>query len=117
MTDPPKVAAARIEVERRRARVMDTAQQLQHRLSPNVLARDAWDGAKEKGASLAEDAVDVVRANPVTAGGIVAAVAMFLAREPLMDLAGQIVDSIKGKRKPRRKPRTKTKESDTETVQ
>jgi hypothetical protein len=117
VTDTPQVVAARIEAERRRARLMDTAQQLQHRLSPNVLARDAWDGAKEKGASLAEDAVDAVRSNPVTAGGIVAAIAMFLAREPLMDLAGHVVDGVKGKRKPRRKAKSKTEKSDTETVE
>jgi hypothetical protein len=96
---------------------MDTAQQLQHRLSPNVLARDAWDGAKEKGASLAEEAVDAVKARPLTAGGVVAALAMFLAREPLMDLAGQLADTLKGRRKARRKPRTKSRESDTETVE
>ena len=44
-----------------RARLMATAQELQERLSPKTLARDAWQGAKEKGADLAEDAVDAVK--------------------------------------------------------
>ena len=89
--DTPEIAAARIEAERRRARLMATAQELQDRLSPKTLAKGAWQGAKEKGADLAEDAVDAVKARPLAATGVVAAITMFLAREPLMDLAGSIV--------------------------
>ena len=80
---------------------MATAQELQERLSPKVLAKDAWQGAKEKGADLAEDAVDAVKARPLAATGVVAAITMFLAREPLMDLAGKLVDSVGDKRKTR----------------
>lgn len=111
--DQPQVAAARIEVERSRARLMATAHELQHRVSPGTLARDAWQGARNKGADLAEDAVDAVRARPVAAGGAIAAIALFLARHPLMDLGGKLVDGVSGKR--RRNTRTKTK--DTETVE
>jgi hypothetical protein len=107
MTDTPEVAAARIAVERSRARVMATAQELQDRLSPRTLARSTWEGAKEKGADLAEDAVDAVRARPVAATGVVAALAMFLAREPLMDLAGKVAGSVGDKRKTRKTTRTK----------
>ena len=112
--DEPQVAAARIEVECSRARLMATAQELQHRVSPGTLARDAWQGAKNTGADLAEDAVDAVRARPVAAGGAVAAIALFLARHPLMDLGGKIVGGVAGKR--RSKPR-KQKTKDTETVE
>ena len=112
MTDTPEVAAARIAVERSRARVMATAHELQDRLSPKTLARSTWQGAKEKGADLAEDAVDAVRSRPVAATGVVAALAMFLAREPLMDLAGKVAGSVGDKRKT---PRTrKTKQAQTE---
>lgn len=114
MTEPPEVAAAKIEAERRRARVMATAQELQERLSPKVLASNAWQGAKEKGADLAENAVDAVRARPVATGGIVAAITMFLAREPLMDLAGKFVGSKKT-RKTRRKAPTKSPSRQDET--
>ena len=72
---------------RARARLMSTAHELQDRLSPEMFAKDAWEGAKEKGADLAEDAVDAVKARPLAATGVVAAIAMFLAREPLFDLA------------------------------
>ena len=114
MTGSPEIAAARAEAERRRSRLMATAHELQVRLSPGTLAKDAWQGAKEKGADLAEDAVDAVRARPFAATGVVAAITLFLAREPLMDLAGKLIDEAKGKsRKPRRAP---TKEK-TETAE
>jgi len=109
MTDIPEIVAARAEAERRRSRVMATAHELQGRLSPGTLARGAWQGAKEKGADLAEDAVDVVRTRPLAATGVVAAITMFLAREPLMDLAGRLVDGAKGKSKKRRKAPQKEK--------
>lgn len=99
MTETPEIAAARIEVERRRARLMATAHELQHRLAPSTLARNTWEGAKEKGADLAEDAVDAVRARPLAATGVVAAVTMFLARAPLMDLAGKLTGSSKDKKR------------------
>lgn len=113
MTDTPEIAAARSEAERRRARLMATAHELQDRLSPKTLARDAWEGAKGKGADLAEDAVDAVRARPLAASGVVAAITMFLAREPLIDLAGKLVDGAKGKTRKRakaHKPKTEAAE-------
>jgi hypothetical protein len=112
--DTSEIAAARIEVERSRARVMATAQELQERLSPKTLARGAWQGAKEKGADLAEDAVDAVRARPLAATGVVAAITMFLAREPLIDLAGKIASGVGEKRKTRKSRKVKAKQDDTE---
>ena len=116
--DPPEVAAARIEAERSRARLMATAHQLQDRLSPKTMARDAWEGAKIKGADLAEDAVDAVRTRPVAATSVVAALALFLARQPLLDLAGKLADGVTGKggRKKRRKTKAQ-QEQTTETVE
>lgn len=112
MRDTPEIAAARIEVERRRMRLMSTAHELQDRLSPRTLARNTWQGAKEKGADLAENTVDAVRTRPLAAGGVVAAITMFLAREPLMDLAGKLVG---GEPKRSRKARTtRAKEDSTE---
>ncbi len=118
MKDSPEIVAARVEAERARVNMLATAQELQERLSPRTLARDAWEGAKIKGADLAEDAVDAVRARPVAATGVVAAIALFLAREPLMDLASKIVDGVAAK-KPRRKSKKQTteKQSDTEAVE
>ena len=120
MTDTPEVAAARSEVERRRSRVMATASELQERLSPKTLAKGAWEGAKEKGAGLAEDAVDAVKSRPLATTGVIAAIAMFLAREPLIDLAGKVVDGVGEKRKTRKSRGTRkpsTKQSETEKTQ
>jgi hypothetical protein len=119
--DTPAIAAARIEAERSRARLMTTARELQERLSPATLAKGAWEGAKTKGADLAEDAVDAVRKRPAVASGVVAAIALFLAREPLIDLAGKVADGVTAKKGSRKKPvkkiEKKTQEKDTETVE
>ena len=94
MSDTPKVAAARIEVERSRAELIETARDLQARLQPKVLANEAWEKAKMKGADLAEDAVDAVAKRPVAVGGVVAALAMFLAREPLKKATVKFYDAM-----------------------
>ena len=110
MKDTPEIIAARADVERSRTRLMSTAHALQDRLSPKTLARNTWQGAKEKGADLAENTVDAVRSRPLTATGVVAAITMFLAREPLIDLAGRVV----GRGKKKSPSRRKAKEDETE---
>ena len=105
--DSPQVAAARIKADKARAELMETAHVLQQRLSPAVLAQNAWDGAKSKGADFAEDAVDAVRKRPAIASGIVAALALFLAREPLMEAAGKLAGGAKAKRKARKASKAK----------
>jgi hypothetical protein len=111
MIDPPKVFAARIEVERTLAALLDTAKELQQRLQPRSLASEAWDKAKIKGADLAEDAVDAVKKRPVAVGGVVAALTMFLAREPIKDAAVGLYDAMTSSKEPKRKTAAlKTKE-------
>jgi hypothetical protein len=103
MTDTPKVVAAQIEVERTRAALMETARELQQRLQPKTLASEAWEKAKVKGADLAEDAVDAVKSRPVAVGGVVAALTMFLAREPIKDAAVKLYDAMTSKEEPKAK--------------
>lgn len=111
----PEVTAAKLKAERARSQLMGTANRLQTRISPGTLASNAWQDAKDKGADLAENAVDAVRKRPVAATSVVAAIALFLAREPLMDLAGKVASGVKRKvpkkiqPKPRPKPRTRPK--------
>jgi len=118
MRDTPEIVAARAEADRRRSRLMGTAEQLQERLSPKRLTRDAWEGAKDKGADIAENAVDAVRSRPIAAGGTVAAIALFLAREPLIELAGKLTKSFSTKRATKKQAKTsrRTKQS-TETAE
>jgi hypothetical protein len=95
---------------------METARELQERLSPGTLAQNAWAGAKSKGADWVEDAVDAVKQRPAIASGVVAALALFLAREPLIDMAGKVADGVKTRRKAK-KPKAKKKHKDTETIE
>jgi ElaB/YqjD/DUF883 family membrane-anchored ribosome-binding protein len=115
MKETPQIIAARAEVDHRRSRLMAAAHELQERLSPRTLARNTWEGAKERGADIAENTVDAVRARPVAAGGVVAAITMFLAREPLFDLAGRMVGRGKKKDQKTQRPKAKAKAKKTET--
>jgi hypothetical protein len=103
VSDPAKVAAARIEVERAKGALLDTARELIERFQPHNLVDDLWESAKDKGADLAENAVDAVAKRPVAIGGAVAALAMFLAREPLKKATVKFYDAMT----PLFEPRTK----------
>ncbi len=120
--EAPEVAEARRKADQARAKLMATVEELidfgedlQQRLQPSHLARDAWEAAKSKTADVAEDAVDAVRKRPVAASGAVAALALFIAREPLMDLAGKLMSS-KGKPKPAKARKPKTRKVKVEKV-
>ena len=104
MTTPPKILTAQIEVERAKAALIDSARELQVRLEPKTLASEAWEKAKNKGADLAEEAVDAVKARPVAVGGVVAALAMFLARAPIKDAAVKIYDAMTSSNEPEPEP-------------
>lgn len=101
MSVSPKIVAARIEVARARAALIDSARELQVRLEPRTLATEAWEKAKNKGADLAEEAVDAVKSRPVAVGGVVAALAMFLARAPIKDAAVKIYDAMTSSDEPK----------------
>jgi Protein of unknown function (DUF3618) len=117
--EPPSVLAARAEVEIARKRMLDTLGELQRQFAPRALVREAWETAREKGAELAEETVDAVKARPLAATGVVAAITMFLAREPLMELAGKLVGGVSDKRKARKSGRAKTRttQSKSEAVE
>jgi hypothetical protein len=116
--DTAEITAARIAAEVARTKLFATAEELQERLSPKTLAKGAWEGAKSKGADVAENAVDAVRSRPLAATGVMAAITLFLAREPLMDLAGKLAHGFSAKRetKKRTKPSSRAKK-DTEAVE
>ena len=94
MREPEPIRAARAEVEARKAEIIDTVRELQQRLQPATLASGAWEAAKNKGANLAEDAVDAVRSRPVAVGGVAAALGLFLARAPIKDVARRFYDGM-----------------------
>ena len=112
-----RIIEAQAIVAEAREALIDTARELQQRLQPKTLVREAWESAKIKGADIAEDAVDAVKRRPVATGGIIAAVAMFLAREPIKDgiarlYGGMTSDDQEAPPKtPVRKPATPRKRS------
>src|SRR5688572_15296623 len=89
-----RLAAAEGEVERAREQMVATARELAQMLAPKTIARNVWEGAKVKGADLAEDAVDAVKRRPVAATGLIAAVTMFLAREPIKNGIVSLYDAM-----------------------
>ena len=111
-----KIAAAEAEVEERRSALLDTIDDLTDMFEPRKIVHEVWEGAKIKGADIAEDAVDAVKRRPVAASGAIAAIAMFLAREPIKDGIVSIYDAMTSKKKAKpapikktiTKPRTKT---------
>ena len=96
----PCITEAETKVADAREALIDTARELQQRLQPKTLAREAWESAKVKGADLAEDAVDAVKRRPVATGGVIAAIAMFLAREPIKDGVSRLYDAMTSKDEP-----------------
>lgn len=107
--EPPEVVAARINAERARGRMMDTARELQVRLNPGTIANNAWADAKSKGADMAEQAVGAVKQRPALAGALVGALTLFLAREPLIDMAGDFKDKVASKRRAKSAAKRRTK--------
>ena len=61
------------------------------RLRPGNLAGEAWDGVKEKSASMADDAVEAVKARPGMVSLALGAVALFFARKPIGRAVGGLV--------------------------
>jgi hypothetical protein len=116
MTDDP-VRDAEFEVDQARAKMIATSQEILRQLQPHRLMEEAWETAKEKGADLAENAVDAVSRRPVAAGAVVAGIVAFLAREPLMDLAGKLASGVKNKRADRKRRKTPAKNSETEAAE
>ena len=114
----PRIVEAEARVSDAREALINTARELQQRLAPRTLARDAWESAKVKGADIAEDAVDAVKRRPVATGGIVAAIAMFLARDPIKHQVSRLYDAMTSKDEPQdtakapaRKPAPRRKRS------
>lgn len=97
MTAESRIVAAEIEVERARAALIDTVREVRTRFEPQKVVNEMWEKAKIKGADLAEEAVDAVTSRPVAVGGVAAAIAMFLAREPIKDAAVKIYDAMTSK--------------------
>ena len=98
-----RILIARVEADEARRRLAATLDVLQERLKPAALANQAWSGVREKGGEIADGAFQAVKDRPVAVSGLVAAFALYLAREPLASAASRLL-SANGKAKSRGKP-------------
>ena len=84
---------AQTDVEQAKKRLAATLGTLQHRLSPGTLMTNAWDGVREKSGAVADDAMQAVKDRPMTMSGVLAALIIFLARDPLWRLVSSLFGS------------------------
>ena len=109
-----RVRAAELDVDRARSKLIGTLHELSRQFEPHRLMQEAWEKAKDKGADLAEDAVDAVSRRPLAASAVVAGLVAFLARDTLINAAGKLVNGAKGKSRKRRKTPQKQNTEATE---
>ncbi|MBV9840688.1 MAG: hypothetical protein JOY99_03975 [Sphingomonadaceae bacterium] len=89
MSDP-KVKVAEARVAAAKARLTATAGEIQRRIKPDSLVREAVEGVREKSSEIAEDAVAVAKARPGTVASAVAGVAALTLRKPIGRLARRL---------------------------
>jgi hypothetical protein len=78
------------DAEAARARLSSTLGALQYRLRPGRIASNAWEGVKDKGTGIADDAVQAVKARPRIVSGVLAGFTLFLARKPLKSAVSRL---------------------------
>jgi len=86
-----EIEAAKRRAVQARAELDRSLAALQHRLAPGTLAGEAWDGVKEKGADLAEGALEAVKSRPKAVSIALGAFALFLARAPIKRAVTKLV--------------------------
>jgi hypothetical protein len=86
-----EIAKAKRAALRARDRFDRTLAAVQSRISPGNLAEEAWDGVKDKGADIAEGALQAVKSRPKAVSLALGAFAVFLARAPLKRAVGRLI--------------------------
>ncbi|HEY0446408.1 MAG TPA: DUF3618 domain-containing protein [Allosphingosinicella sp.] len=81
---------AAADVERAKKRLASTMGALQYRLKPATLMNNAWEGVRDRGGEVADTTLQAVKGRPVTVSGILAALLIFLARDPLRRLVSSL---------------------------
>jgi len=80
--DDDDLATAKRKAEAARAKLTSTLVDLQARLNPKALMREAAHEVKEAAQELARDGLDTIKRHPITLAGATAAVGIFFARGP-----------------------------------
>ncbi len=90
--EEPALALAAQRSEQARRRLAGTLVEIQARLNPKALAREAAQELREAGQELAREGMETVRRHPLTFAGVATAVGLFLARRPLRTLIAKLPD-------------------------
>jgi len=91
----PRLVRARRQSEAARTRLTGTLVEIQNRLRPAALIDEALEDLREKADEMAHDAIEMVKARPLTAAGVVLAVLAYLFRGQLLDALGAVLDRAK----------------------
>jgi ElaB/YqjD/DUF883 family membrane-anchored ribosome-binding protein len=81
--DAADLPLAKARAEAARARLAGTLVDLQARLNPKALAREAVGELKEAAQEMARDGLESLKRHPLTLAGAAAAIGLFMARGPL----------------------------------
>jgi len=92
MSDAKHVLAARERAKAARARLTATLGEIQARLAPKTIVRDAVDNLRENASAFAGDTVAAVRSRPIAATAIAAGIGLLLARKPILRAAKRFSD-------------------------
>jgi hypothetical protein len=85
-----KLARAQYEAEQAKKRLASTMGALQYRLKPGTLMNNAWEGVRDKSSDFADDALQAVKERPGAASRVVAAILIYIARDPLWRVVSKI---------------------------
>lgn len=103
--EKPGVAGAEVGAKAARERLTGTLSDIQSRLNPKTLAREAVSDLRETGSELARDGIDVARRYPLRLAAIAAGLGIFAARGPIKRLftrrTGQDDEDLSGLSRPR----------------
>lgn len=89
-TETRQLEQASTDVQRAKKQLASTLGALQYRLKPATLMNNAWEGVRDKSGEVADTTLQAVKGRPVTVSGVLAAVLIFLARDPLRRLAASL---------------------------
>jgi len=95
-----RIEDSRRAARRARQRFEATLAAAQHRLRPQNLAGEAWDGVKGKSADLAEGALGAVKKRPAAVSLALGALGLFLARAPLKRAVSRLINGAEEDEEP-----------------
>jgi hypothetical protein len=90
--DEPSLAIAEQRSAAARKRLAGTLVEIQSRLNPRALAREAAHELRETGEELAREGLEAVKRHPLTVAGVLTAVGLFAARRPIRALIASLPD-------------------------